>query len=139
MSYELDFKGSAEFTAEKYGSSREDFSLAIDELSEQIKSMDSVAVLVIGRTGQDIEVSHLIANAKSDDVNQVDYRLRNATISLPEIESAHEFMTVARTILHVDVADMTNSDKPMVVLDIGNSEGEGHSLSFIEDLENNDD
>ena len=138
MVNKIDFIGNCVLNEETYPADREQLDDMISGLVDQMQSMDSLSLIMVGRKGMNVHVEHLLMNPNRDQ-RFVEARLKSAVIELPNNNEVFEFMETARALLHVDVYTDLPDMVGQTLLDIGNSEGEGHSLSFIDDLENNDD
>lgn len=129
MTIKYVYSGKLECKEEIFGSSREHMTDMIDNLADQINDLDEVVVLVVGRKGADIEVTHLITNPHRDQ-KFVDIRQRTNVLGLTGIDEARDYMETARHLLHVDCNETETDTVIQTVIDVGNSEGLGHSFSI---------
>lgn len=134
MTIKYDYSGKLECKEEIFGSTREHMDTMVDDLADRIKGLDEVAVLVMGRKGTDIEVTHLITNPHQDQ-NFVDIRQRTSVLSMAGIDEAHDYIETARHLLHVDCNETETDTVIQTVIDVGNSEGLGHSFSIEHKVE----
>ncbi len=127
----LDFEGNCTYNDELYPNDREQLDETLDALFARIRSMDSLSLVVLGRVGSEVQVEHLLLNPS---INQrfVEARFKSASIQLPNIDEVDAFMETVRSALHVDINEFGDTGSKQLVLDIGNSEGEGKSLQFKE-------
>ena len=123
MTIKYDYSGKLLGSDETYANTREGVTELVDDLSEQLLYADHVTLLAITTIGEVVTTHHLIA-----DRNVV--RMRSNSIDLGDFNEVNSFLETTRHLLHVNCSETENEGIIQTVIDVGNSEGLGHSFSI---------
>ena len=123
MTIKYDYSGKLLGSDETYADTREGVTELVDDLSEQLLYADHVTPLAITTIGEVVTTHHLIA-----DRNVV--RMRSNSIDLGDFNEVNSFLETTRHLLHVNCSETENEGIIQTVIDVGNSEGLGHSFSI---------
>ena len=123
MTIKYDYSGKLLGSDETYADTREGVTELVDDLSEQLLYADHVTLLAITTIGEVVTTHHLIA-----DRNVV--RMRSNSIDLGDFNEVNSFLETTRHLLHVNCSETENEGIIQTVIDVGNSEGLGHSFSI---------
>lgn len=123
MTIKYDYSGKLLGSDETYVDTREGVTELVDDLSEQLLYADHVTLLAITTIGGVATTHHLI-------VDRNVARMRSNSIDLGDFNEVNSFLETTRHLLHVDCNETETDTVIQTVIDIGNSEGMGHSFSI---------
>lgn len=123
MTIKYDYSGKLLGSDETYVDTREGITELVDGLSEQLLYADHVTLLAITTIGGVATTHHLI-------VDRNVARMRSNSIDLGDFNEVNSFLETTRHLLHVDCNETETDTVIQTVIDVGNSEGMGHSFSI---------
>ncbi len=123
MTIKYDYSGKLSGGDETYVDTREGITELVDGLSEQLLYADHVTLLAITTIGGVATTHHLI-------VDRNVARMRSNSIDLGDFNEVNSFLETTRHLLHVDCNETETDTVIQTVIDVGNSEGMGHSFSI---------
>lgn len=123
MTIKYDYSGKLSGGDETYVDTREGITELVDGLSEQLLYADHVTLLAITTIGGVATTHHLI-------VDRNVARMRSNSIDLGDFNEVNSFLETTRYLLHVDCNETETDTVIQTVIDVGNSEGMGHSFSI---------
>ena len=123
MTIKYDYSGKLSGGDETYVDTREGITELVDGLSEQLLYADHVTLLAITTIGGVATTHHLI-------VDRNVARMRSNSIDLGDFNEVNSFLETTRHLLHVDCNETETDRVIQTVIDVGNSEGMGHSFSI---------
>ena len=123
MTIKYDYSGKLLGSDETYVDTREGVTELVDDLSEQLLYADHVTLLAITTIGGVATTHHLI-------VDRNVARMRSNSIDLGDFNEVNSFLETTRHLLHVDCNETETDTVIQTVIDVGNSEGMGHSFSI---------
>ncbi len=123
MTIKYDYSGKLSGGDETYVDTREGITELVDGLSEQLLYADHVTLLAITTIGGVATTHHLI-------VDRNEARMRSNSIDLGDFNEVNSFLETTRHLLHVDCNETETDTVIQTVIDVGNSEGMGHSFSI---------
>lgn len=123
MTIKYDYSGKLLGSDETYVDTREGVTELVDDLSEQLLYADHVTLLAITTIGEVVTTHHLIADRNVA-------RMRSNSIDLGDFNEVNSFLETTRHLLHVDCNETETDTVIQTVIDVGNSEGMGHSFSI---------
>lgn len=123
MTIKYDYSGKLSGGDETYVDTREGITELVDGLSEHLLYADHVTLLAITTIGGVATTHHLI-------VDRNVARMRSNSIDLGDFNEVNSFLETTRHLLHVDCNETENEGIIQTVIDVGNSEGMGHSFSI---------